>query len=217
MCVGTHLPERNLETFLIYRSPRLLLYIGAALFHHWKLLELLPILPSVAVYSEKAQRTVVSLLALAFRSSHRFSQAFMRWLSLSSEVQLSFESMVPWLPPPPMPWLPGELPREPSANWREIETLLTCLKFCFQRRLTPHTSLWHSNSNFQSCPNSLHLLYHLMLITTPQAGVITPSLQKRIPRLASISINTSSFLLQSLCFFLCAGLPSLQNIEIRCL
>lgn len=75
-----------------------------------------PVLPSVAVYSEKAQRTVVSLLALAFRSSYRFSQAFMRWLSLSSEVQLSFESMVPWLPPPPTPWFPEELPQEPSAN-----------------------------------------------------------------------------------------------------
>lgn len=138
---------------------------------------------------------------MAFRSSHGSSQALMRWLFLSSEVQLSFECMVPWLPPSPTPWFPEELPWELLANWREIETLLNCLKLCFQRRLTPNTSLWHCNSSLQSCPNRLHLLYHLMLMTTPSGRHDPPISQKRNSRIENTGINTSPFSLQSPWFF----------------
>lgn len=98
--------------------------------------------------------------------------------------------------PSPTPWFPEELPWEPSANWREIETLLNCLKLWFQRRLASHTSLRHSNTRLQSCLNSLHLLYHSLLVMLLQAGMITAVLQKRNSSLADMGINTSSFSLQ---------------------
>lgn len=43
----------------IHRSPRPVLYIRVALFHQKKMWEPLPLLPRVALYSEKAQRTIM--------------------------------------------------------------------------------------------------------------------------------------------------------------
>lgn len=85
----------------IHRSPRVLLYIRVAFFSSVKNVRAPAAAPqSSSVFREGTENYYVTLDVLAFISSHRSSQALMRWLSLSSEVQLSFESMVPWPPHP---------------------------------------------------------------------------------------------------------------------
>lgn len=119
--------------------------------------------------------------------------------------------MAPWPPASPMPWLQEELPT--GGKQRD---LLEWSKQC-HRKLTPHRSLSCSSSGLQRGLSSLHLLYHLKLMTAPQEGMITPVLQRRNSRPENTGVHTSSFSLQSPCFSQWAGLPSLQNIEIWCL
>lgn len=133
----------------------------------------------VALFSEKRESPCpCSLEQHCIQRRELLCQSGCVGIETFPQIQPNFNEMTLYTLEFSSPWHHGLLHplclgSKKSCQLEGNRDLLAWSKQCL-RKLTPHGSLSCSSSGLQRDLSSLHLLYHLKLMTAPQEGMITP-------------------------------------------